>query len=173
MLGCWGWVGTRWSSTLGVWVPRGTMGCPFVAQQQILQTVELGSQKLEKMKLSIYSFRQGRGGYWAWRSNYGFILCKSGHESEARACPTVWKYSVLTWVSHTLTLEVTVCRKWSVIASSILSRNPFTLTSWPVLALQMYVSLCQTVLLIKKKRDMESIDQIKSSYSLRSKLFLQ
>lgn len=31
------------------------MRCPFVAQQQILPIVELGPQKVVKMKLSIYS----------------------------------------------------------------------------------------------------------------------
>lgn len=149
MPSCWGWVGTRWSSALGVWMHRNTMRCPFVAQQQILPTVELGFQKVEKMELSICSFRQGRGGYWAWSSNYGFTPSKWGHESEVHVCLTVWKYSVLMWVSHTLTLKATVRRKCSVISSSILSRNPFTLTSWPVLALQMYVSLHQTALLKK------------------------
>lgn len=87
----------------------------------------------------------------AWRSNHVLILSKSGHESEGDACPAVWKYSVLTWVSHTLILEVTVCRKCSVTSSSILYRNPFTLASWPVLALQMYVSWHQAVLYQKQK----------------------
>lgn len=116
------------------------------------------------MKLPMHSVRQGRGGYWAWRSNHSFSLSKLGQEREVCACHTVWKYSVLTRVSHTLTLEVTVCRKRSVISSSILSSNPFTLTSWPVLALQMYVSLCQTVLLKQRKKKRKGkywLDQIR------------
>lgn len=124
--------------------------------------MKLGSQNWERWSCP-YRFWQGRGKYWTWRPNYDFTLSKSEHEREVHATHMVWKWSELKWVSHTLTLEVMVCRKCSIMSSSILSRNAFTLTFWPVLTLQMYVSLCQTVLL--KKINMESIDQIKSCYS--------
>lgn len=71
--------------------------------------------------------------------------------TEVGACLTPWKYSVLTWVSHTLTSAVTVCSKCSVILSSVLSIIPFILTSWSVLALQRYVKLYQTFLHKNKK----------------------
>lgn len=69
-----------------------------------------------------------------------------------KCMPAIWSaYRQLKWVFHTLTLEVMVCRKCSIMSSSILCRNPFTLIFWSVLTLQMYVSLCQTVLLKKNK----------------------
>lgn len=111
--------------------------------------MKLGSQNWERWSCP-YRFWQGRGKYWTWRPNYDFTLSKSEHEREVHATHMVWKWSELKWVSHTLTLEVMVCRKCSIMSSSILSRNAFTLTFWPVLTLQMYVSLCQTVLLKNK-----------------------